>query len=93
VYDHAPIASNRHWCVGNVGRRVWLLALDGRNAELAGGFPSDPILSGPRQTVNIMRNSIIFIFNVSVILSRHGVIFNMRKTLFKHVVFGAYSYL
>ncbi len=34
----------------NVGRRVRLLTHDGRNAELAGGFPSDPILSGPRQT-------------------------------------------
>jgi hypothetical protein len=50
VYDHTRIASYWHWWVGNVGRRVWLLALDGRNAELAGGFPSDPILSGPRQT-------------------------------------------
>ncbi len=37
-------------CVGNTGRRVRLLALDGRNAGLAGGFPGDPILSGPRQT-------------------------------------------
>jgi hypothetical protein len=34
--------------VGNVGKQVWLLALDVRNAELAGGFPSNPILSGPR---------------------------------------------
>ncbi len=25
---------------------------DGRNAELAGGFPSNPILSGPRRTVS-----------------------------------------
>ncbi len=33
----------------------------------------------PTRTVNIMRNSIIFIFNVSVILSTLGVIFNMRK--------------
>ncbi len=30
--------------------RTRLLALDSRNAELAGGFPSNPILSGPRQT-------------------------------------------
>ncbi len=36
--------------MGNVGEQVRLLALDGRNAELAGGFPSDPILSGPRRT-------------------------------------------
>ncbi len=33
VYDH-------------VGKRVRLLALDGRNAELAGGLSSNPILSG-----------------------------------------------
>ncbi len=31
--------------MGNAGRRVRLLAFDGGNAELAGGFPSDPILS------------------------------------------------
>jgi hypothetical protein len=40
----------RRWCVGNVGKRVRLLALDGRNAELAGSFPSNPILSGQRRT-------------------------------------------
>ena len=34
----------------NEGTLVRLLALDDRNAELAGGFPSDPILSGPRRT-------------------------------------------
>jgi hypothetical protein len=50
VYDHTRIASYLHWCVGKVGRRVRLLALDGRNLGLAGGFPSDPNLSGPRQT-------------------------------------------
>ena len=38
------IAANNFW---PAGRRVRLLALDGRNAGLAGGFPSDPILSGP----------------------------------------------
>jgi hypothetical protein len=37
-YDRDPYACIR------------LLALDGRNAELAGGFPSNPILSGPRRT-------------------------------------------
>jgi hypothetical protein len=36
--------------VGSVGKRVRLLALDGRNAELAGGLSSNPILSGPRRT-------------------------------------------
>ncbi len=40
--------------MGNVGRRVRLLALDGRNAGLAGGFPSDPILSGPCRTVPVV---------------------------------------
>jgi hypothetical protein len=43
VNDHTHIASYRRWCVGNVGERV--LALDSRNAELAGG------LSGSRRTV------------------------------------------
>jgi hypothetical protein len=38
VYDHTHIASYWCWCVGNVGKRVQLLALDGRNAELAGVF-------------------------------------------------------
>ena len=36
--------------MGNVGRQVRLLALDGRNAELAGGLSSNPILSGLRRT-------------------------------------------
>ncbi len=58
MYDHTRNASYRHWCLGNVGRRVRLLALDGRNAELAGGFPSDPILSGPHRT------DIIILFNL-----------------------------
>jgi hypothetical protein len=38
VYDHTHIASYRHWGARSVGKRVQLLALDGRNAELAGGF-------------------------------------------------------
>ena len=42
MYDHTRIASYQHWCVGNIGRPVRLLALDGRNAELAGGFPGFP---------------------------------------------------
>ncbi len=32
--------------VTSVGKRVRLMALDGRNAELAGGLSSNPILSG-----------------------------------------------
>ncbi len=56
MYDHSRIASYRRWCVGNVGKRVQLLALDGRNAELAGGFPSNPILSGPRRTVLLVEH-------------------------------------
>ncbi len=35
---------------GNVGKRVRILALDGRNAELAGGLSSNPILFGPWRT-------------------------------------------
>ncbi len=51
VYDHTHIASYRRWCVGNVEKQYgyWLLTV--RNAELAGGFPSNPILSGPRRTI------------------------------------------
>ena len=40
-----------HIWIGGVeskGKRVWLLALVGRNAELAGGLSSDPILSDLR---------------------------------------------
>jgi hypothetical protein len=52
VYDHTRIASYRHSGVGNVGLRVRLLALEGiRNTALAGGFPSNPIIYGPRRTV------------------------------------------
>ncbi len=31
----------------------WLLAFEGRNAELAVGFPSDRILCGPRRTFTV----------------------------------------
>ncbi len=54
VYDHTHIASYQRWCVGNVGKRVRLLALDDRNAELAGGLSSNPILSGPRRTSDFL---------------------------------------
>jgi hypothetical protein len=46
VYDHTHIASYQHWVVRSVWKRVWLLALDGSNAELAGGLSSNPILFG-----------------------------------------------
>jgi hypothetical protein len=38
VYNHTRIASYRRW---RRKARMGLLALDGRNAELAGGFPSN----------------------------------------------------
>jgi hypothetical protein len=50
LYDHTHIASFRHWGARNVGKGVRLLALDGRNAELAGGLSSNPILSSLRRT-------------------------------------------
>jgi hypothetical protein len=48
-----------HSCVGglgSIGKRVRLLALNSRNAELAGGLSSNPILSGLRQTMNDLRD-------------------------------------
>jgi hypothetical protein len=45
VYYQTRIASYWRWGARSVGKRVWLLALDGRNAELAGGLSSNPILS------------------------------------------------
>ncbi len=45
VYDYTCIASYVRWGARSVGRRVRLLALYGRNAELAGGLSSNPILS------------------------------------------------
>jgi hypothetical protein len=51
VYDHTHIASYQHWGARSVGKQVRLLALDSRNAELAGGLSSNPILSGPRRTI------------------------------------------
>jgi hypothetical protein len=54
VYDHTHIASYRHWGAGSEGQlRIRLLALDGRDAELAGSLSSDPILSGMRRTTNM----------------------------------------
>jgi hypothetical protein len=51
VYDHTHIASYWHWGARSVGKRVRLLALDSRNAELAGGLSSNPFLSGPCRTI------------------------------------------
>ncbi len=55
VYDHTHIVSYRRW---GVGKRVRLLALYGRNAELAGGLSSSPIYSvrsAPNRTVHAAR--------------------------------------
>ena len=39
VYDHTGFASYQHWVARSAGSLcVRLLALDGRDAELAGGF-------------------------------------------------------
>jgi hypothetical protein len=52
VYYHTHIASYRRWGARSVGSlRVWLLALDGRDAEVAGGLSSEPILFGLRRTM------------------------------------------
>jgi hypothetical protein len=51
-YDHTRIASYGHWGARSVVKRVRLMALDGRNAELAGGLSSNPILSGLRRTTS-----------------------------------------
>ncbi len=56
MYDHTHIASYRHWGARSAGLLcVWLLALDGRNADLAGGLSSNPILSGLRRTIILFR--------------------------------------
>ncbi len=41
---------------------IRLLVLDGRNAELAGGFPSNPILPGPRRTDQFFFEKDSFLF-------------------------------
>ncbi len=46
VYDHTHIALNRHLCVGNVGGEYGYWLLKGNECYSAGGFPSNPILSG-----------------------------------------------
>ncbi len=49
VYNHTRIASYRHLRVGNIGKPVRLLVLGGYECCAAGGFPNNPILSGPRR--------------------------------------------
>ncbi len=50
--DHTRIASYQCGRVENIENvHIQLLALDGRNAEQAEGFPSNAILSGPCRTV------------------------------------------
>jgi hypothetical protein len=46
VYDHTRIASYRHLRVGNVGGEYGYWLLEGNECSAAGGFPSNPILSG-----------------------------------------------
>jgi hypothetical protein len=53
VCDHTHIASYRRWGVMSIGKRVGLLDHDGRDADLAGGLSSDPILSSLRRTLLI----------------------------------------
>ncbi len=47
VYDHTHIASYWHLRVGNVGGEYGYWLLKGNECCSAGGFPSNPILSGP----------------------------------------------
>ncbi len=51
VYDHTRIASYRHLPVGNVGGEYGYWLLRGNECCSAGGFPNNPVLSGPRRTV------------------------------------------
>ncbi len=46
MYDHTRIASYRHLRVGNVGGEYGYWLLEGNECSAAGGFPSNPILSG-----------------------------------------------
>jgi hypothetical protein len=46
VYDHTRFASYRHLRVGNVGGEYDFWLLEGNECSAAGGFPSNPILSG-----------------------------------------------
>ncbi len=46
MYDHTRFASYRHLHVGNVGGEYDYWLLEGNECSAAGGFPSNPILSG-----------------------------------------------
>ncbi len=46
VYDHTCIPSYRHLRVGNIGSEYGYWLLEGNECSAAGGFPSNPILSG-----------------------------------------------
>jgi hypothetical protein len=46
VYDHTPFASYLHLRVKNVGGKYDYWLLEGNKCSAAGGFPSNPILSG-----------------------------------------------
>jgi hypothetical protein len=46
VYDHTRFASYRHLRVGNVGSEYDYWLFEGNECSAAGGFPSNPILSG-----------------------------------------------
>ena len=46
LYEHTRIASYRHLRVGNVGGEYGYWLLKGNECYSAGGFPSNPILTG-----------------------------------------------
>jgi hypothetical protein len=46
MYDHTRFASYLHLLVGNVGGEYKYWLLEGNECSTAGGFPSNPILSG-----------------------------------------------
>ncbi len=92
MYD-TRIASYRHWGARNAGLlRVGLLALDGRNAKLAGGLPSGPILSGLSRTEGLKASLnwfkvLISLFNLRTFIrtsspySKEGNLQNVAGTL------------
>ncbi len=47
VYDHTCIASYGHLRVGDIGSEYGYWLSEGNECSAAGGFPSNPILSGP----------------------------------------------
>ncbi len=60
MYDYTRIASYRHLRAGNVGGEYGYWLLRGTNAD-AGGFPSNPILSGSApNTVSVVDKLIMY---------------------------------